>query len=60
VTDNETKLFLFWYAEDALSLVELPSKLAQTVEGFFEVGDELVVGSGLDDHVIHVDFNIVM
>jgi hypothetical protein len=49
-----------WYAEDALSRVELPQESAQAVEGFLEVGDELIVGSGLDDHVIHVSFNVVM
>jgi hypothetical protein len=42
------------------SQVELPSELAQAVEGFLEVGDELVVASGLNDHVIHVGFNIAV
>jgi hypothetical protein len=35
-------------------------KLAQSIEGFFEVGDEFVMGSDLDDHIIHVGFNIAM
>jgi hypothetical protein len=26
----------------------------------FKVGDELVMASGLDDHVVHVGFNIAM
>jgi hypothetical protein len=32
----------------------------QAVEGFFEVGNELIVGFGLDDHIVHVGFNITM
>jgi hypothetical protein len=40
--------------------VDLTSEFAQAVEGVLEVGDELVVVSSLDDHVIHVSFNIVM
>jgi hypothetical protein len=32
----------------------------QVVEGFLEVEDELVTISGLDDHVIHVSFNIAV
>jgi hypothetical protein len=48
------------YTEDAFGRVELPPKLALAVEGFLEVGDELVAISGLDDHVIHVSFNIVV
>jgi hypothetical protein len=32
----------------------------QAVEGFFEVGDELAVDYGLDDHVVHLVFNIAM
>jgi hypothetical protein len=35
-------------------------QLAQNVEGFLEVRDEVVVVSGLDDHVIHVGFNIAV
>jgi hypothetical protein len=49
-----------WYAEDTLGWVEFPLELAQAVEGFLKVGDELVVVSGLDDHVIHVRFNIAV
>jgi hypothetical protein len=48
------------YAEDALGWVELPLELAQAVQGFLTVGDELVMLSGLNDHVIHVGFNIVV
>jgi hypothetical protein len=32
----------------------------QAIEGFFEVGDELIMGSSLDDHIIHIGFNIGM
>jgi hypothetical protein len=49
-----------WYAEDALHRVKLPSKLPQAVECFLEISDELIVGSGLDDHIIHVSFNVAM
>jgi hypothetical protein len=48
------------YAKDSLGWVELPPKLAQAVEGFLEVGDELVVVSGLDDQLIHISFNIAV
>jgi hypothetical protein len=49
-----------WYAEDALGWVELPLELAQAVEGFLEVRDELITVSSFDDHIIHVSFNIVV
>jgi hypothetical protein len=49
-----------WYAEDSLGWVELPPELEQAIKGFLEIRDKLVVGSGLDDHVIHVVFNIMM
>jgi hypothetical protein len=49
-----------WHAKDALRRVKLPSKLLQAVECFLEIRDELVVGSGLDDHIIHVSFNVVV
>jgi hypothetical protein len=60
MTDDETEQFPLRYVEDELSRVELPPELAQAVEGFFEVGHEHIVGSGLDDHVVHVGFNIVL
>jgi hypothetical protein len=41
------------YTEGALGWVELPPEFA-------EVGDELVVVSSLDDHIIHISFNIAM
>jgi hypothetical protein len=49
-----------WHAEDALRRVKVPSEFPQVVECFLEISDELVVGSGLDDHVIYVSFNIAM
>jgi hypothetical protein len=48
------------YAKDALGQVELPSELAQAIECFHEVRHELVAVSSLDDHIIHVSFNIVV
>jgi hypothetical protein len=47
-----------WHAKDALRQVKLPSKPSQAVECLLEISDELVVGSGLYDHVIHVSFNV--
>jgi hypothetical protein len=49
VTNNETELFPLRYVEDALGWVELPPELAQAIEGFLEVGDELVVVSDQRD-----------
>jgi hypothetical protein len=49
-----------WLAEDALGWAKLPSKLALAVDCFLEIRDELVMGSGLDDHVIHIRFNVAM
>jgi hypothetical protein len=40
--------------------VKLPSKLLQAVEHFLKIGDELIMGSGLDDHIIHESFNIAV
>jgi hypothetical protein len=40
--------------------VKLPSKPSQAVERLLKISDELIVGSGLDDHVIHVGFNVVV
>jgi hypothetical protein len=37
--------------------VKLPSKLSHAVECLLEIRDELVVGSGLDDHIIVVGQN---
>jgi hypothetical protein len=48
------------YAKDTLCQVELPSKPSQAVESLLEISDELVVGSGLDDHIIHVSFDIAV
>jgi hypothetical protein len=60
MTDNKTESFPLRYAEDALGWVELPLELAQAVQGLLTVGDVLVMLSGLNDHVIHVGFNIVV
>jgi hypothetical protein len=49
-----------WHTKDALRRVKLPSKLPQAVECLLEISDELVVGSGLDGHVIHVSFNVAV
>jgi hypothetical protein len=49
-----------WHTKDALHRVKLPSKLPQAIECLFEISDELVMGSGLDDHIIHVSFNILV
>jgi hypothetical protein len=48
------------YTEDAVGWVELPLESTHAVEGFLKVGDELIVVSGLDDHVIHVGFNVAV
>jgi hypothetical protein len=45
--------------QDTLCRVKLPLKLPQAAERL-EISDELIVGSGLDDYVIHVSFNIVV
>jgi hypothetical protein len=49
-----------WHTKDALHQVKLPSKPSQAVECILEISDELIVGSGLDDHIIHVSFNIAV
>jgi hypothetical protein len=49
-----------WYAVNAISQVELPLESAQAVEGFIEIRYELIMVSGLDDHIIHVGFNVAM
>jgi hypothetical protein len=48
------------HAKDALCRVKLPSKPSQAVESLLEISDELIVGSGLDDHIIHVSFNVTV
>jgi hypothetical protein len=48
------------HVKDALRRVKLPSKPSQAIEGPLEISNELVVGSGLDDHVIHVSFNVAV
>jgi hypothetical protein len=46
------------HAKHALYRVKFPSKPSQAIEGLLEISDELIVESGLDDHVIHVSFNV--
>jgi uncharacterized RmlC-like cupin family protein len=48
------------YAEDALVRVELPLVLPQGCESLFKIGDERVGVSGLDDHIIHIGFNVLV
>jgi hypothetical protein len=40
--------------------VELPLVLSQRCESLFKIGDERIRVSSLDDHVIHVGFNILV
>jgi hypothetical protein len=35
-------------------------KPSQAVECFLEISDELIMESGLHDHVIHVSFNVAV
>jgi hypothetical protein len=49
-----------WHTKDALRRVKLASKPSQAVECFLEINDELVMGFGLDDHNIHVSFNVAV
>jgi hypothetical protein len=58
--DDEVEQFARWYAEDALVRVELPAVLSQGCEGLFKIGDERVGVSGLDDHIIHIGFDILV
>jgi hypothetical protein len=60
VTNNEPELFSLWHTKDALRRVKLPSKLSQAVEHVLEISDKLIMGSDLDDHVIHVSFNVAV
>jgi hypothetical protein len=47
-------------AEDALVRVELPAVLAQGCESLSKIVDEGTGVSGLDDHVIHVGFDVLV
>jgi hypothetical protein len=49
-----------WYAEDAVVRVELPAVLLQGCESLFKIGDEHVRVSCLDDHVIHIGFDVLV
>jgi hypothetical protein len=60
MTYNEPEWFALRHAKDALCRVELPSKPSQAVESLLKISDELIMGSSLDDHVIHVSFNVVV
>jgi hypothetical protein len=60
VTYNEPEWFALRHAKDALCRVKLPSKPSQAVESLLKIKDEFIVGSGLDDHVIHVGFNVAV
>jgi hypothetical protein len=60
VTDDEAEQFARRYAENALIRVELPLVLPQRCESLFKIGDEHVGVSGLDDHVIHIGFNVLV
>jgi hypothetical protein len=40
--------------------VELPAVLSQGCEGLFKIGDERVEVSGLDDHIIHIGFDVLV
>jgi hypothetical protein len=35
-------------------------KPSQAVGGLLEISDELIMGSDLDDHIIHVSFNVAV
>jgi hypothetical protein len=48
------------YAEDALVWVELPLVLPHGYESLFKLGDERVRVLSLDDHVIHVGFDVLV
>jgi hypothetical protein len=48
------------YAEDGLVRVELPPVLLQGCESLFKIGDECVRVSGLDDHIIHIGFDVLV
>jgi hypothetical protein len=60
MADNEAEQFFRRYAEDALVRVELPAVLSHGCESLFKIGDERVGVSGLDDHVIHIGFDILI
>jgi hypothetical protein len=44
----------------ALVRVELPAVLSQGCESLFKIGDERVGVSGLDDHIIHIGFDVLV
>jgi hypothetical protein len=48
------------YAEDALVGFELPLVLPQGCEGLFKIGDGRVGVLGLDDHVVHIGFDVLV
>jgi hypothetical protein len=60
LADDEAELFARRYAEDALVRVELPAVLAQGCQNLFKVVDEGIGVFGLDDHVIHVGFDVLV
>jgi hypothetical protein len=60
MADDEAKQFSRRYAEDAFVRVELPAVLSQRCESLFKIGDERVGVSGLDDHIIHVGFDVLV
>jgi hypothetical protein len=60
MTNNEPEQLSLWHTKDALCQVKLPSKPSQAVKRLPDISDELVVRSGLDDHVIHVSFNVAV
>jgi hypothetical protein len=49
-----------WHTKDALRRVKLPSKPLQVVERLLEISDELIMGSSLDDRIIHISFNVAV
>jgi hypothetical protein len=60
MADDEAEYFSRRYAEDALVRVELPAVLLQGCKSLFKIGDERLGISGLDDHVIHVGFDVLV
>jgi hypothetical protein len=40
--------------------VELPAVLSQGCQSLFKIGDEPVGVSGLDDHIIHIGFDVLV
>jgi hypothetical protein len=60
MADDEAEKFPRVYAEDALVGNDLPLVLSQRCESLFKISDECVTVSGLDDHVIHIGFDILL